>query len=152
MPDTPSITVKQLATVLGVLFTLAAAIGGVVAAYYQGMAILDDKIEEVEKRRSEEKLEAQRQYLSILNRLDLLEQNIDNRLLWGERAVEQLVDEVPDIIREHEYASHPVKKNGDAVRPPAKIHLAAKPAPVEKIPLRDPVELMQHTLPPPAAN
>lgn len=148
-----TISMKNLFTILGFVVTLILATGGIVGAYYKSQVNIQTKFEQLEKKRGDERLEAQKQYLLLINRIDLLEKNLENQLSWQDNAIEQLADDLPDVIREHEYRFHPTKGR-EVGSTKFEVKLPKKPDKVEAMPLRDPAELFleQRIIPPVAAD
>jgi len=121
---------KWMATVIGIVL----AIGGAVGGYFKGQQDMKDLIHEVQLESQRERdmaaKEALEDHLTLLGRIDLLEENVTNKLEWQERSIEQIAKyDIQYAIRDHEQTMHPKNQESTTVS----IKLPEKP-PEKKTP------------------
>lgn len=102
---------KTVGTVLGLLVVF----GGIIASYYKSQQEQKDEIAalrlELQMQRDEDRLVAQEQHWTVINRLDIMDQNDDNESMWLARALDDVADAIPDAMEKHLIYDHP-KKGG----------------------------------------
>lgn len=98
---------------VGVVLGLLVMFGGIIASYFKGQQELKDEIAdlrlELQMQRDEDRLTAQDQHWSMMNRLDTMEQNADNEAQWTARAIDEVADAIPDAMEKHLIYDHPMK-------------------------------------------
>jgi hypothetical protein len=135
---------KTVGTVLGLLVVF----GGIIASYYKSQQEQKDEIAalrlELQMQRDEDRLMAQDQHWTILNRLDIMEQNADNESMWLAKAMDDVADAIPDAMEKHLIYDHPKKGGAFSMKETEfEVVISDKPAKIQPaIPeLKHPTEL-----------
>lgn len=115
---------KWITTLVGLVMALGGAIGG----YFKGQQDMKDLIHEVQlesqKERDSVSKESLENNLRLMGRIDLLEENVTNKLEWQERSIDQIAKyDIPQAFQDHERKMHP--KNQDTTE--VAIKLPEKP-------------------------